>query len=179
MAWDGGGIMLDKIIDKINCKFITFDFMNEKSKKGGRRPGAGRKPTNNPKIGVTFYVAESKIKEFGGLANLKFSVETFIETEGKMPLPKDYVFPTKIGVLNPDGTTEEIGKILRKTTKEQFETEYMQDPESVVRTNEDIWAEIRAIMAEKVPEARNTPNGKRFWQFEQDKRIKELKAKLK
>ncbi len=34
---------------------------------GGARKGAGRKPTTDPKIGVTLYVEESVVKALGGI----------------------------------------------------------------------------------------------------------------
>ncbi len=43
----------------------------------------------------------------------------------------------------------------------------------------DIEVQIAAIRAEKMPEWRNTAQGRKSWVFDQNKRIVELKAKLK
>jgi hypothetical protein len=38
---------------------------------------------------------------------------------------------------------------------------------------------IAAIKAEKIPKERDTPNGRKSWNFDQKKRIEELQSKLK
>lgn len=41
----------------------SFDSMNDKIKRGGKREGAGRKPVENPKKPITIYVEENKITD--------------------------------------------------------------------------------------------------------------------
>lgn len=38
---------------------------------GGARPKAGRKPVKDKKVQVSLYIKQSRIKEFGGVENLK------------------------------------------------------------------------------------------------------------
>lgn len=45
--------------------------------------------------------------------------------------------------------------------------------------NQEILAQIAAIRAEKIPELRNTTLGRKSWNIEQEKKIAELKSKLK
>ena len=45
--------------------------------------------------------------------------------------------------------------------------------------NHAIEAKIKDIQAEKIPDYRNTQNGRKAWQIDQNKRILELKNKLK
>jgi hypothetical protein len=64
----------------------------EEKKKGGKRKGAGRKPTSDPKLTIPFYVARSKILIFGSSEKLKEKVNAFIDNyEGENKI--DYVTP--------------------------------------------------------------------------------------
>ena len=47
------------------------------------------------------------------------------------------------------------------------------------KSNDAIEAKIKAILAEKIPEHRNTSMGKKVWAIEQNNRIKELQKQLK
>lgn len=49
----------------------TMPKANHKSKRGGARPGAGRKKADDPKIPVTIYVRKSRLKAMGGLSSAK------------------------------------------------------------------------------------------------------------
>jgi len=51
----------------------------EQNKQGGKREGAGRKPTDNPKKAVTIYVAKKKIYPFGNEEKLKGKIYEFID----------------------------------------------------------------------------------------------------
>ena len=58
--------------------FHIFDFMEQQSNKGGKRPGAGRKPSSDPKISITVYVAGSRVKKHGGPDSIKAKILDFI-----------------------------------------------------------------------------------------------------
>lgn len=45
-------------------------------------------------------------------------------------------------------------------------------------TNEEIYEQIKAIRAEKIPTERDTSGGRKSWNFDQNKRIQQLKSKL-
>lgn len=51
----------------------------EEKKKGGKRPGAGRKKSTNPSEPFTFYVKRNNILKFGSPEKFKKKVEEFIE----------------------------------------------------------------------------------------------------
>lgn len=74
---------------------------------------------------------------------------------------------------------KDVVDAIKKVPEKQFKAECVQEPEPPKRTRQDIWDEIAAIKKEKVPPERDTPNGRKSWQFEQNKRIKELEDKLK
>lgn len=83
-------------------------------------------------------------------------------------LPADYVDIKKIGVITKDG---EVKPVFPK-------------PENVCLVspapdNDEILKQILAIKAEKIPKERDTPFGKKAWEFDQKKRIKELENQLK
>lgn len=50
----------------------------EEKKKGGKRMGAGRKPTSNPKITIPLYVERSNVLKFGSPEKLKEKIYGFI-----------------------------------------------------------------------------------------------------
>ena len=60
----------------------------EQSKKGGKRVGAGRKPSGIRKKTITFYVEEGKIYKFGNEEKLKKEVYLFIGNYGLQDLSK-------------------------------------------------------------------------------------------
>lgn len=53
----------------------------KKSNRGGARPNAGRKPTNNRKLQISLYLEKSKINQLGGIESVKKSLNAFIDTE--------------------------------------------------------------------------------------------------
>ena len=57
---------------------------------------------------------------------------------------------------------------------------YVEGQDYTYSLSEDqVKKQIEAIRAEKIPDHRNTPMGKRSWQIEQQKRIGELEKQLK
>lgn len=75
-------------------------------------------------------------------------------------LPPDYVNVKKVGILTKDGEVKPL--VLPKPKI----------------NNEAILSQIAAIKAEKVPKERDTLNGRKSWQIDQNKRIIELQDKL-
>ena len=63
----------------------------EGSKKGGKREGAGRKPTDNPKQQVTLYVPKKEIYPFGNVDKLKGKLYDFISNFHVQDLTKPNV----------------------------------------------------------------------------------------
>ncbi len=59
--------------------------MNEETKRGGQRKGAGRKPLDNPKKPITVYLEKNKIMVMGGDEKLKLKLVKFVDNETKMP----------------------------------------------------------------------------------------------
>lgn len=55
----------------------------EQTKRGGYRPGSGRKPTGELKVPITIYVEEKFIYPFGNKDNLKKEAYNFIVGYGK------------------------------------------------------------------------------------------------
>lgn len=55
----------------------------EQSKRGGKREGAGRKPTGRTKKPYTFYIAPNKTLKFGGDEKFKKYVYDIVENYGE------------------------------------------------------------------------------------------------
>jgi len=53
--------------------------MEEKIQRGGKREGAGRKPSKDPKSGITVFVPRSKILLFGSIEKTKGAILDFLE----------------------------------------------------------------------------------------------------
>lgn len=51
----------------------------KKDKRGGKRPGAGRKPSTDKKIKVDLYIRQSKIDSVGGIKDLKEELYVYLE----------------------------------------------------------------------------------------------------
>jgi len=52
----------------------------KQSKRGGSRPGSGRKPVKDKKTLLPIYIHESVIKKHGGKKKAKLKAETFLIT---------------------------------------------------------------------------------------------------
>lgn len=59
--------------------------MDSKKKRGGPRPGAGRKPIEDKKVQLTLYIERSKIDKFGGISSIKTMLITYIDHADKQP----------------------------------------------------------------------------------------------
>lgn len=143
--------------------------MNEKSK-GGKRPGAGRRPSPNPKVPITIYVEERVVEKWGGKEDLKIKLYDFVRLPSfETPL----VVGTNVdGVLEVrEAKPEEIGQPVTVMLRRDQLTSEMPDKDAILK-------QIQAIRAEKCPEHRNTPLGKKAWQIEQNKRIEALQNQL-
>ncbi len=55
----------------------------EQNKRGGYRPGSGRKPSGEIKIPITIYVEQKQIYPFGDKDNLRKEISAFISLYGK------------------------------------------------------------------------------------------------
>lgn len=53
--------------------------MKKEKTHGGARKGAGRKPTADPKIGVTLYIEESAVKTLGGIDAIRNECYDFLK----------------------------------------------------------------------------------------------------
>jgi hypothetical protein len=177
-----------KVLIKSNNS-TSFDFMKEKSK-GGKRSGAGRKPSTDPKQLVTMFVETSIINALGG----KEGVRGFLYGCLEPPDPEKKILSPdqEIKQKAPKAEKRPIVTDLTKPTnvlqpQEQPKTNYSVNtkahqkeaaPVDVLR-NADIQDKIWAIKSEKCPKERDTTLGKKSWELEQKKRIQELEGKLK
>lgn len=141
----------------------------EEKKKGGTRPGAGRKPLDDPKEQIALYVHQTAVAKFGGKDGLKNALYGFIY--GSAPKIEKKTFPKSDAEIKA-ASHEKVAKEESKGTV-VFEGE-IKKPEH----SDTILKQIEAIRAEKCPEHRNTPLGKKAWQMEQNKRIEALQNQL-
>lgn len=75
---------------------------------GGKRPGAGRKRSDNPKVSITLFVPIKSVDKFGGKEELRKAVYDFIENRETIELPVDYVQFEKVGVVGQDGVIKPL-----------------------------------------------------------------------
>lgn len=72
--------------------------MEEKSNKGGKRKGAGRKPLLNPKQQVSLYIEKNKFYKFGSEERMKEKIYSFVDNYGEEQKSnisiQDYTKPT-------------------------------------------------------------------------------------
>lgn len=81
----------------------------KKQPRGGARPGAGAPRKKDPLVRFWISVRKSKLKELGGEDSLKASIYAMVETNGKgLPLPKDFINPKKIAILDKDGSVRPL-----------------------------------------------------------------------
>lgn len=87
--------------------------MEQQSNKGGKRPGSGRKPSSDPKISITVYVAGSKVKDYGGPNSTKAKILDFINgTNGRdNPLINAAKGRDDGGVNNDEVTNEQMERL--------------------------------------------------------------------
>lgn len=146
--------------------------MKNEKKKGGKRSGAGRRPSEVKKEAVTIYTDVSK---FGGKEGARMAIYEFlngninlINQKSFMPLPES----TLVALHNAEN-------------KDQLTTAHLMTQKQLEALNEppkedaDIQKRIDEIKAEKIPKERDTPMGRKAWELDKKKRIQELQNKLK
>ena len=101
----------------------------------------------------------------------KIPLEEWKDIESKLKL----VNGDKFEKSNPLEIT--VGIDIVQPTKLAKVVKQVVVPETIP-DNDEIQKQIEAILAEKIPSERNTPQGKKSWLFDQNKRINQLKNKL-
>jgi len=134
----------------------------EEKKKGGKRPGAGRRRLDDPKEQIALYVHQTAISRFGGKDGLKNALYGFI-----------------YGSAVPDSKLVTFKKKERAAEVPAALSEPEAQKSSPAKSHESILAQIEAIRAEKIPKDRDTYLGRKVWQNEQNARIEALKQQLK
>lgn len=168
--------------------------MKKEKQKGGKRPGAGRRPSEIRKEPVTIY---TDVSRFGGKEGTRMAIYEFlaegienISKTGGVPLPADYVNFKKIGAVKSDGT---IIKDITKPTnvlkpKEQPKTNFTINtlPEqkaaplaALVLNNAEIEKKIAELENELKSPPKNPLIGERAWKRVREQKIQELKNQLK
>ena len=71
----------------------------EIKKQGGKRNGAGRKPSGNPKIPITIYVPKKDIWLFGNEDKLRSKIYDFVNNYSKGEEPKYEIVPRETVVI--------------------------------------------------------------------------------
>lgn len=59
------------ILSRFLSQGPIFAHMKKEKTHGGARKGAGRKPTADPKVGVTLYIEESILNKLGGVEAIR------------------------------------------------------------------------------------------------------------
>jgi hypothetical protein len=145
--------------------------MKEKAankKRGGKRPGAGRKPAQIPMIPVTIYVSKPDVQAWGGKVALRDKLAALVACT---KIPSD-VFSAK--VVNPVTPKQSVALHNAENKDQMTEVFPMRQLH-----NGEILKQIGEIEAEKIPKERDTAFGRRAWQLDQQKRIDKLKSQLK
>lgn len=156
--------------------------MKNEKKKGGKRSGAGRRPAKVKKEAVTIYTDVSK---FGGKEGARMAIYEFLDgkinpsnQKSFIPLPES----TLVALHNAQNKSQftETYNLPKKKAEAILKPNDQSEkaPVDVIR-NADIEDKIQVIRAEKIPKERDTVNGRKSWQMEQQKRIQELKNQLK
>lgn len=58
--------------------------MHPKKQRGGKRPGAGRKPIADPKTQISVYIARSTIERYGGATEIKKVIYNLLKHENEL-----------------------------------------------------------------------------------------------
>lgn len=157
--------------------------MSKPKKKGGKRAGAGRKPSSVKKEALTIYADFSR---FGGREGARISIYEFLDgkislTDEKRFLPlDDKTLVALHNAENPDQSAKayNISKkkaeaLLKPVVPSRLEAAISEAAQKQIRED------IAHIKAERCPPERDTPIGRKSWQIDQQKRIQELQNKLK
>lgn len=147
----------------------------KKQKRGGKRAGAGRKPSGRQNEAVTVY---TDVSRFGGKVGARMAIYEFlngkINDTGKSSfIPLDWT---------PEAHKKSKKAVIDTFTKAANMLEPQKQPGTQLNNSaakDAILKEIEAIRAEKCPKERDTPMGRRSWAVDQHKRIQELQNKLK
>jgi hypothetical protein len=150
--------------------------MKEK-KKGGRRSGAGRKPSADPKLPVTIFVETSIINSFGGKEGVQFVCYAALGSGNNSILSglEAKEIPKKEQINLPSDVL--IAPMPASEPPKPQDSSFVIGVD--VYRDQDIEAKIAAIKAEKIPKERDTMIGRKVWANEQKKRIEELEKQLK
>lgn len=153
--------------------------MKNEKQKGGKRKGAGRKPVEVKKEAITIYADISKFgsKDVARMAIYKFldGELTFIGQTSPIPLA---VTSESMSLMRPKPNNKPKTQPPTLSNEDTHFTERAAYDGPKI-DEEAIREQIKAIKSEKCPDHRNTPAGKRSWEFDQSKRIKELENQLK
>lgn len=165
----------------------------EEKKRGGARPGAGRKPVTAPMVPVTIYVPEPEVQNWGGKEAMKEkltaivsagplllhpSQRALLSSAPKTKAAKDRERDEILSQVNPP-LTEEFKKTFPPSDDDIKSAGIQKHEKPFAPETNKILDQIAAIRAEKIPKERDTTYGRRAWQLDQQKRIQELQAKLK
>jgi hypothetical protein len=135
-------------------------------KRGGQRPGAGRKKTEEPTEPITIYVKKNSIQHHGGKNALKLILTKVAESNVIIEAPA------------VDALLGKTKKIHKEPPPDQFKDKAILPGGIIALSNEEIRKKIAEIRVEKIPEARNTALGKRAWDMDRQKKIAELEKQL-
>ena len=142
--------------------------MKEKKKvKGGKRVGAGRKPSDRKKEAVTVYTDTSR---FGGKAGARKAIYGFLDGD---PLPDGYVKIKKVGAVKSDGT------VMKDVTKPTTDLKPQEQPRTNYSANALIDAQIAELEKELKSPPKNPLIGERAWIKIREQKIQELRNQLK
>lgn len=154
---------------------------------GGKRNGAGRKPSANPKQPVTIFVETSTIEAYKGKDGFRaFLYEAIARHKSAYPEAFPKKFPPSDAIIKVKGVLSSPKKNLKneKALLSDKKPEADLSPSAALEqgdtSEEAILKQIEAIRAEKIPDLRNKSDlGRKSWKIEQQKRIEELKQQLK
>lgn len=151
----------------------------KQKKKGGKRVGAGRKPSGRQKEAVTVYMDVSK---FGGKEGARVAIYEFLngaisETGKTTFIPLE--IPTSLKKSTKKTTVNDLTRAT-SVLKPQEQPKSNYSVSNPMNDNATIYEQIKVILAEKIPPHRDASEwGRKSWKQEQQKRIDELKKQLK
>lgn len=176
--------------------------MSKAKKKGGKRVGAGRKPSSVKKEALTIY---SDFSRFGGRDGARIAIYAFLDgkitdtgkssfmplawPEGAHEIAKTKAIaslisqPQAVALHNSENPNQlsKVTNVSKKKSKELVKPLPISGFEAAISeaAQKQIIEDVARIKAERCPPERDTPIGRRSWQMDQQKRILELQNKLK
>ncbi len=143
------------------------------NKRGGKRPGAGRKEQALKKLQVFFYINADKAAAFKeeaqAIADRYNGAEKVIEAQP---------FADEAKKRKRAKKTQNEVSISEADIKKCQDAIFPPDKETEKHTRE-IEKQIAAIKAEKIPKERDTVIGRKVWHADQSARIADLQRQLK